>query len=68
MSDDKILNGVNVNTVENAVKAIEENPELARFRFRLDNKWINGGHNHSTVSNFYGTNQEISHLKTFKLD
>lgn len=35
MSEDKILNGVNVTTVENAVKAIEEKPELAKFKFRL---------------------------------
>lgn len=68
MSEDKILNGVNVTTVENAVKAIEEKPELAKFKFRLHNNWISGGHNHSTVSNFYGTNQEISHLKSFELD
>jgi len=68
MSEDKILHGVNVTTVENAVKAIEEKPELAKFKFRLNNKWINGGHNHSTISNFYGTSQEISHLKTFELD
>ena len=68
MSEDKIVNGVNVTTVENAVKAIEEKPELAKFKFRLHNNWISGGHNHSTVSNFYGNNQEISHLKTFELD
>jgi hypothetical protein len=37
MSEDKILNGVNVTTVENAVKAIEEQPGLAKFKFRLHN-------------------------------
>ena len=68
MSEDKVVNGVNVTTVENAVKAIEEKPDLAKFKFRLHNKWISGGHNHSSISNFYGTNQEISHLKTFELD
>ena len=68
MFEDKIVNGVSVTTVENAVKDIKENPELAKFKFRLHNNWISGGHNRSTVSNFYGTNQEISHLKTFELD
>ena len=68
MSEDKILNGVNVTTVENAVKAIQETPDLAKFKFRLHNNWISGGHNHSTVSSFYGTNQEISHLNSFELD
>jgi uncharacterized OsmC-like protein len=68
MSEDKILIGVNVNTVENAVKTIEEKPELAKFKFRLRNNCISGGHNHSTVNSFYGTNQEISHLNSFELD
>ena len=68
MSQDKILNGVNVSAVESTVSAVEENPDLAKFKFRLHNKWIDGGHNHSTVTNFYGTNQEISHLNKFELD
>ena len=68
MSEDKILNGVNVSAVESTVSAVEENPDLAKFKFRLHNKWIDGGHNHSTVSNFYGTNQEISHLNKFEID
>ena len=68
MSQDKILNGVNVSAVENTVSAVEENPDLAKFKFRLHNKWIDGGHNHSTVTNFYGTNKEISHLNKFEID
>ena len=52
MSEEKILNGVNVSAVESTVSAVEENPDLAKFKFRLHNKWIDGGHNHSTVGNF----------------
>jgi uncharacterized OsmC-like protein len=66
--EEKILNGVNVETVNSLVNAIEENPELAKCKFRLRNKWINCGHNHSTVGKFYAANQEHSHLKTFELD
>ena len=68
MSEDKILNGVNVTTLENVANDIKENPELAKCKFRLKNKWINGGHNHSTVGDFYAANQENSHLNTFELD
>jgi uncharacterized OsmC-like protein len=68
MKEQKILNGVNVEAVENTVNAIKEKPDIAKFKFRLHNKWINGGHNHSTISNFYGANQENSHLRTFELD
>jgi uncharacterized OsmC-like protein len=65
---EKIVNGVNVEAVENTVNAIKEKPDIAKFKFRLHNKWMNGGHNHSTIGNFYGANQENSHLKTFEWD
>jgi uncharacterized OsmC-like protein len=68
MSEDKILNGVSITAVENLANDIKENPDLAKCKFRLKNKWINGGHNHSTVGDFYGGNQENSHLKTLELD
>ncbi len=68
MSEQKILNGVDTEAVKSLINAIEENPELAKCNFRLKNKWIEGGHNHSSISDFYGANQEISHLKTFELD
>jgi uncharacterized OsmC-like protein len=64
----KIVNGVNVEAVESTVNAIKDKPDIAKFKFRLHNKWINGGHNHSTVGNFYGANQENSHLQTLELD
>lgn len=68
MTEQKIVNGVDVEKVENTVKAIQEKPDIAKFRFRLSNKWMNGGHNQSTISSFYGANQENSHLQTFHLD
>ncbi|MDA2919397.1 OsmC family protein [Desulfobacterota bacterium AH_259_B03_O07] len=67
-TEDKFVNGVNVEEVVNAVNAFTENPDLANFKFRLSNKWINGGHNHSTVGNFFGVNQENSHLKPLEMD
>ena len=65
---EKIVNGVNVEAVQNTVSAIKDKPEIAQFKFRLHNKWIRGGHNHSVVQNFYGANQENSHLQTLELD
>ncbi len=62
------VNGVDVGAVESAVNTFKENPGLANFKFCVHNKWINGGHNHVTVGNFYGANQENSHLKTHELD
>jgi uncharacterized OsmC-like protein len=68
MSEDKILNGVNITTMENVVNNMKEDPELAKCKFRLKNKWANGGHNHSIVGDFYAAKQEISHLNTLELD
>jgi uncharacterized OsmC-like protein len=65
---EKIVNGVDVEKVQNTVSAIQEKPDIAKFKFRLSNKWINGAHNQSSISSFYGANQENSHLKTFTLD
>lgn len=67
-SVEKMLNGVDVAYVEETIEALAENPELAEFKFRLSNKWVNGGHNHSTVGNFYGVKQEHSHQTKFEWD
>jgi uncharacterized OsmC-like protein len=63
-----VVNGVNVDAVNSTVEAIKGDPDIAKFRFQLHNRWINGGHNQSTVDSFYGAKQENSHLRTFKLD
>lgn len=62
------VNGVNVDAVNSTVNAIKGDPDIAKFKFRLHNKWINGGHNHSTINSFFGAKQENSHLRTFELD
>jgi uncharacterized OsmC-like protein len=68
LMSEKIVNGVNVTAVEDTVKAIEGQPDIANFKFRISNKWISGGHNHSTVGDFFGANQENAHEKTHELD
>ena len=34
-----VVNGVDVNYVENVISEIQKNPEIAKFKFRIDNKW-----------------------------
>jgi len=65
---EKILNGVNVEAVEGAIRDLTADPELAQFKFHLHNQWINGGHNLSTIKSFYGLKQEIDHLQQLELD
>jgi hypothetical protein len=68
MSEEKILNGVDVNAVSGLVEAVSEKPELAESKFRVSNEWIDGGHNRTTITGFYSAGQEISHTEPFVLD
>lgn len=64
-----ITNGVNVEQLQANIHAIQEKPELAAFKFRATNRWINGGHNRSTIQGFYGVCQEDTTRKEpFVLD
>ena len=68
MSKGKILNGVDVDVVNGVINAVTEKPELAKSKFRVNNKWIDGGHNRTTVTGFYSAGQEIAHIQQFVLD
>ena len=54
MATQTVLNGVNVDTLFGVIDAIKGTPAVADFKFRIENKWMNGGHNRTTVGNFYG--------------
>ena len=68
MSEENILNGVDVEAVIGLINAVKEKPDLAKSKFRANNEWIDGGHNRTTVTDFYTAGQEISHTKQFVLD
>jgi len=63
-----VVNGVNVSELCNTMRAVHENPNLARFKFRIRNEWLDCGHSRSTVSNFQGASQEQRRASTFVLD
>jgi uncharacterized OsmC-like protein len=52
------LNGVDVTALEETIAAVREKPALATFRFRARNEWQGGGHNRSTIREFYGCGEE----------
>jgi len=62
------LNGVDVDQLFGNIDAIQTTPVLGKFKFRANNKWINGGHNQTTIHNFHGVQQEHDHVDPFKLD
>ena len=55
---EKILNGVNVEQLYSTIDLIKENPNIAKFKFRAKNRWIEGAHNRATVKDFYGALKE----------
>lgn len=63
------INGVDVARLFETIEVIKESPHMATFRFRLQNRWLGGGHNRSTIKNFYGAGEEQkSRKKPFVLD
>lgn len=51
-------NGVDVTALFATIDAVKADTGLAEFRFRASNRWIDGGHNRSTIQSFYGCRQE----------
>ncbi len=63
-----MLNGVDVDQFFGTIDAIKDAPDIAKFNFRINNKWINGGHNHTTIRDFHGAQEDHLHEKAFELD
>ena len=63
------INGVDVDQLFSTINAIKENPGLAKFELRANNRWINGGHNRTNIKDFYGAGREdTSRKQTFVFD
>ncbi len=54
----QLMNGVNTEQLFSTIDLIKENPDIAKFKFRATNKWINGTHCRGTVKDFYGALKE----------
>ena len=63
------INGVDVERLLGTIEHVSADATLARFQFRARNSWIDGGHNRTTIKEFYGAGQEdTSRTKPFVLD
>jgi len=56
--DAKVLNGINVDQLFSTVDLIKGDPDIAKFKFRASNQWVNGTHNRGSVKGFYGALKE----------
>jgi uncharacterized OsmC-like protein len=69
-NEEKILNGVTVSNLYKTIDLIKEKPDIAKFKFRAKNTWIEGTHNRATIKDFYGALQEDDSREpvTFEID
>ncbi|MHC4945002.1 MAG: OsmC family protein [Planctomycetota bacterium] len=63
-----VVNGVNVHDLFESIDAMKKSPVLAKFRFRVNNKWLEGGYNRTTVTDFHGTCEDHPHKQPFTID
>jgi uncharacterized OsmC-like protein len=70
MAERKNINGVNVKELFSTIDAVKANPDIAKFKFRATNKWVNGTHNRATIKDFYGALKEDNSREptVFELD
>ena len=61
-------NGVNVEALLAARKALSEAPEAAKFTWRASCKWVNGTHSSTMIKEFFGLGGEQSHRNAFAFD
>ncbi len=57
------VNGVDLQRLTDTIEAVNGQPDLAQFRFRARNRWVNGGHNRSKIKDFYGAGGEDTSRK-----
>jgi uncharacterized OsmC-like protein len=68
MSEKTLVNGVEVDELGKKADALRAEPELGKFHFHAQNRWLGGGHSRTTVESFHGLGEEIPHTRTFVID
>ena len=63
----QVMNGVDREALFATIAAVKQDPAIAEFKFRLRNRWIDGGENRSTIDSYFGAKQEMMHAQPFEL-
>jgi uncharacterized OsmC-like protein len=61
-------NGVDTPTLFATLDAVRSQPELAKFQFRVANRWVKGTHSRSRIESFSGAGGEQAHKQAFEYD
>jgi uncharacterized OsmC-like protein len=65
----RVRNGVDTATMFATLDAIKAQPEIAQFRFRASNVWVDGAHNRSTIRDFYAAcDEDRTRTEAWSLD
>jgi len=67
-NEEKIVNGVNTEQLFSTIDLIKGNKDIAEFKFRARNTWVNGTHCRATVKDFYGALKEDTSRETRVFD
>jgi uncharacterized OsmC-like protein len=67
-TNESARNGVDTAALFATIDAVKADPELAKFRFRATNRWVSGTHNRSTIHDFFGAKQEMTHQAPWTYD
>lgn len=68
MQEQKVVNGVNVDRLFETIDAVKGNGIIAKFKFRVRNRWIDGGLNRATINDFDGACATHERPAPFVLD
>jgi uncharacterized OsmC-like protein len=61
-------NGVDTPRLFATIDAVAGQPQLAKFQFRAQSRWISGTHSRTTMSSFRGAGGEHQHAAPFTAD
>ena len=60
------MNGVDTPTLLATISAVGAQPELAKFQFRANSRWLSGTHSQSTMHGYFGAGGEHKHVAPYK--
>src|SRR5262245_2363960 len=67
-TNSSVINGVDRDKLFGTMDLIKGTPELAKFRFKIHNEWLDSAHTRSTVQTFFGANTDFEHAVKFEVD
>ena len=68
MAGTQVNNGVNVDALLEARKALSQAPEAAKFTWRASCKWKDGTFSQTSIKGFHGLGEEQQHKTEFSFD